>query len=187
MAKLALRPLDLPPPTLEHDDDAMALEARRAMERRMLRMTPDGPRRDLPLDHAKAALRLALKLCGVWQRGLANGLDICYRTVELGFARLPRAFDGYRILHIRSDPHFDACDGLAEAIVRTVAGAEVDLCVLTGDFRNAERGPSRRPRSWSRSPRSAGAFGQATASWPRSATTTSATWWRRSDGSACPF
>ncbi len=106
----------------------------------MLRMTPDGPRRDLPLDHAKAALRLALKLCGVWQRGLANGLDICYRTVELGFARLPRAFDGYRILHI-SDPHFDACDGLAEAIVRTVAGAEVDLCVLTGDFRGAERGP----------------------------------------------
>ena len=140
MAKLALRPLELPPPTLEHDDDAMALEARRAMERRMLRMTPDGPRRDLPLDHAKAALRLALKLCGVWQRGLANGLDICYRTVELGFARLPRAFDGYRILHI-SDPHFDACDGLAEAIVRTVAGAEVDLCVLTGDFRGAERGP----------------------------------------------
>ena len=91
MATLALRPLELPPTTLEHEDEAMALEARRAMERRMLRLTPDGPRRDLPLDHAKAALRLALKLCGVWQRGLTNGLDICYRTVELRFARLPRA------------------------------------------------------------------------------------------------
>jgi predicted MPP superfamily phosphohydrolase len=142
LAKLALRPLDPPPTTLEPDDDAIALEVRRAMERRMLRTTPDGPRRDLPLDYAKAALRLAFKLCGVWQRGLANGLDICYRTVELGLARLPRAFDGYRILHI-TDPHFDACDGLAEAIVRTVAGAEVDLCVLTGDFRGAERGPFR--------------------------------------------
>ena len=53
--------------------------------------------------------------------------------------RLPRAFDGYRILHI-SDPHFDAAEGLGEAIVRTVTGAEVDLCVLTGDFRTAERG-----------------------------------------------
>ena len=73
------------------------------------------------------------------ERGLANGLDICYRTVALDCARLPRAFDGYRILQI-SDPHFDACAGLADAIVRTVAGAEVDLCVLTGDFRNAERG-----------------------------------------------
>ena len=140
MAKLALRPLELPPTTLEHDDDAVALEARRAMERRLLRTTPDGPRRDPPLELTKVALRLALKLCGVWQRGLANGLDIRYHTVELGLARLPRAFDGYRILQI-SDPHFDASDRLAEAIVRTVAGREVDLCVLTGDFRNAERGP----------------------------------------------
>jgi predicted MPP superfamily phosphohydrolase len=140
LAKLALRRLELPPATFEHDDDAASLEARRAMERRRLRMTPDGPQRDLPLEYTKAALRLGFKLCGVWQRGLANGLDICYRTVELEFARLPRAFDGYRILQI-SDPHFDACDGLAQAIVRTVAGAEVDLCVLTGDFRNAERGP----------------------------------------------
>jgi uncharacterized protein len=140
LAKLALRPLESPPATLEHDDDALALEVRRAMERRILRSTPDGLRRDLPLEATKAALRLLLRLCGVWRRGLANGLDICYRTVELGFTRLPRAFDGYRILQI-SDPHFDAGDGLAEAIVRTVTRAEVDLCVLTGDYRNAERGP----------------------------------------------
>ena len=92
------------------------------------------------MDVAKLGLRLVLTLCGLWQRGLANGLDIRYRRVELGFERLPRAFDGYRILQI-SDPHFDAADGLKEAIVRTVAGADVDLCVLTGDFRNAECGP----------------------------------------------
>lgn len=110
------------------------------MERRELRSTPDGPRRDLPLDLVKAGMRVALKLCGLWRRGLANGLDIGYRTVELNLARLPRAFDGYRILHI-ADPHFDAADGLGDAIVRTVAGAEVDLCVLTGDLRNVERGP----------------------------------------------
>jgi uncharacterized protein len=140
LAKLASRPLDLPPSHLgDDDDDAAWLEARQAMELRTLRTTPDGPRRDLPLDLVKAGLRLALKLCGLWPRGLANGLDICYRTVELSLARLPREFDGYRILHI-ADPHFDAADGLGEAIVRTVAGAEVDLCVLTGDFRNVERG-----------------------------------------------
>jgi hypothetical protein len=110
------------------------------MERQPRRITPDGPRRDVPLGAVKAGLRLGLKLCGLWQRGLANGLDICYRTVELRLARLPREFDGYRILQI-TDPHFDAADGLGEAIVRTVAGAEVDLCVLTGDFRAAERGP----------------------------------------------
>jgi predicted MPP superfamily phosphohydrolase len=139
--KLASRPRNSSPIDLGEDDDHAAwLEARRAMERGKLRSTPDGPRRDLPLDLVKAGLRLALRLCGLWQRGLANGLDICYRTVDLSLARLPREFDGYRILHI-SDPHFDAADGLGEAIVRRVAGVEVDLCVLTGDFRSAERGP----------------------------------------------
>jgi uncharacterized protein len=122
------------------DDHAAWLEARRAMERRTLRSTPDGPRRDLPLDLVKVGLSLGLRLCGLWQRGLANGLDICYRTLELSLPRLPREFDGYRILHI-SDLHLDAANGLGEAIVRAVAGAEVDLCVLTGDFRNVERGP----------------------------------------------
>ena len=141
MAKLAARPIDRSPTDLgEDDEDAVWLEARRAMERRRLRSTPDGPRRDLPLGLAKAGLRLALRLCGLWQRGLANGLDIGYRTVELGLPRLPAEFEGYRILQI-TDPHFDAAHGLGEAIVRTVAGAEVDLCVLTGDFRAAERGP----------------------------------------------
>lgn len=110
------------------------------MERSIFRSTPDGPRLDVPLDPLKLALRLGLKVCGLWQRGIANGLDICYRTVELGLPRLPRAFDGYRILHI-SDLHFDAAEGLGEAIVRTVTGAEVDLCVLAGDYRTAERGP----------------------------------------------
>jgi hypothetical protein len=141
LVKLASCPRDPSPADLADEDDYAAwLEARRAMERCKLRSTPDGPRRDLPLDLAKAGLRLALRLCGLWQRGLANGLDICYRTVELSLARLPREFDGYRILHI-SDLHLDTAEGLGEAIVRTVAGAEVDLCVLTGDYRNLERGP----------------------------------------------
>jgi len=110
------------------------------MEGRRIRMTPDGPRRDVPMRAIKAAMGLGLKAIGLWRRGLANGLDIRYRTVELRLPRLPREFDGYRILQI-SDPHFDAAPALGEAIVRAVAGAEVDLCVLTGDFRSVERGP----------------------------------------------
>jgi uncharacterized protein len=124
----------------EDEDYAAWLTARQAMERQRRRITPDGPRRDVPLRAIKAGLRLGLRLGGLWRRGIANGLDICYRTVELGLPRLPRAFDGYRILHI-SDPHFDVAGGLGEAIVRTVTDSEVDLCVLTGDFRATERGP----------------------------------------------
>lgn len=141
MAKVVLRPADLPADHLAAEDDPSSWrETRLALEKRGIRMTPDGPRLDVPLGFVKIAMRLTLKLCGLWQRGLANGLDICYRTVDLCLPRLPPAFEGYRILQI-SDPHFDAADGLDEAIVRAVTGAEVDLCVLTGDFRTAERGP----------------------------------------------
>lgn len=143
MAKVALRPYDLSADPLTdgmNGHPSTWLETRLAMENRWIRMTPDGPRRDVPMGAIKVILRLGLKLTGLWQRGLANGLDIRYRTVEISLPRLPRGFDGYRILQI-SDPHFDAADGLGEAILRAVAGAEVDLCVLTGDFRTAERGP----------------------------------------------
>jgi predicted MPP superfamily phosphohydrolase len=142
LAKVVARPIELPVDhAAAHLDDCPStwLQTRLEMERSRIRSTPDGRRLDVPLDLVKLALRLSLKCCGLWQRGITNGLDIRYRTVELSLPRLPRAFDGYRILHI-TDPHFDAAEKLAEAIVRTVTGAEVDLCVLTGDFRTAERG-----------------------------------------------
>ena len=83
---------------------------------------------------------LGLRLVGLWRRGVANGIDVRRHTLAIDLPRLPAAFDGYRILHI-ADPHFDAAPGLGEAILRSVAGAEVDLCVLTGDYRAAVRGP----------------------------------------------
>jgi uncharacterized protein len=142
LAKALSRSSELPPDLSAgvNGQPSAWLETRLGVEARRIRITPDGPRRDVPLGAIKAALRLGLKATGLWQRGLANGLDIQYRTVELSLPRLPREFDGYRILQI-SDPHFDTAPTIADAILRTVAGAEVDLCVLTGDFRAAERGP----------------------------------------------
>jgi predicted MPP superfamily phosphohydrolase len=143
LAKVVLRSHVLPADRLADAVDGQPsawLETRLRMEGRRIRMTPDGPRRDVPMRPIKLAMGLGLKVIGLWGRGLANGLDIQYRTVELSLPRLPREFDGYRILQI-SDPHFDAAPALPEAILRAVAGAKVDLCVLTGDFRNVERGP----------------------------------------------
>lgn len=115
-------------------------EQRCAIEAGAWRCTIAGPRRHAPLPEAvKAALRLGLKGLGLWRRGRANALDIRFRTLTLELANLPAAFEGYRILQI-SDPHFDAARGLPEAITRAVAGAEADLCVLTGDFRSADGG-----------------------------------------------
>lgn len=106
-----------------------------------MRSTPDGPRRQTTTPEiVKVGIRLGLKLTGLWRRGLANGLDIRRRTVALRLPGLPAGFDGYRILQI-SDLHLDLAPGLGEAIVRAVAGREVDLCVLTGDFRATDSGP----------------------------------------------
>ena len=117
------------------------LERRRQLERHRTRSAPDGP---LPPSAIPGpvvlTIALGLRLVGLWRRGVANGLDVRRRTLAIDLPRLPAAFHGYRILHV-ADPHFDAAPGVAEAILRSVVGAEVDLCVFTGDYRAAVRGP----------------------------------------------
>jgi predicted MPP superfamily phosphohydrolase len=79
---------------------------------------------------------------GQLERGRRNAATIVLRERELSFAHLPRAFDGFTILHI-SDPHFDGMPGIDERIVALTAGHEFDLCVLTGDYRTELHGPIR--------------------------------------------
>ncbi len=115
-------------------------ERRRALERRRLRSTPDGPRPPTETPRPLlTALQLGLKLTGLWRRGVANGLDVRLHTLTLEVPGLPAAFHGYRVLQI-ADPHLDAAPGLAEAILRSVTGIDADLCVFTGDFRATDQG-----------------------------------------------
>jgi predicted MPP superfamily phosphohydrolase len=131
----------LPAYTVDEEPRAAWLEQRRPLEGRQDRSTPDGPRRQTRTSEpVKAAIRLGLRLLGLWPRCVANGIDVELRTLSIRLARLPSSFDGYRILHV-ADPHFDAAPGLAEAVLRSVAGVEADLCVFTGDFRAADEGP----------------------------------------------
>ena len=71
---------------------------------------------------------------GLYWRGLRNALKPQVRCVKLAFPDLPKAFDGFRILHL-ADLHIDGMDGLAEVVAEIVAACEVDLCVMTGDYR----------------------------------------------------
>ncbi len=131
---------------LAGDADLAAVHAawdarRRALERQRQRSTPAGLRRPGGTPRpALAAFQLGLKLAGLWRRGVANGLDVRLRTLRLELPGLPDAFQGYRVLHL-ADPHLDAAPGLPAAILESVAGLEVDLCVCTGDLRAADRGP----------------------------------------------
>ena len=83
-----------------------------------------------------------LKRCGQYERGWQNAATIVFRELDLRLPRLPRAFDGFTILHV-SDPHLDGMPGIAERIVRQTAGRVFDLCVLTGDYRTELHGPIR--------------------------------------------
>jgi hypothetical protein len=77
---------------------------------------------------------------GLYDRGLNNALDVQRVDIDLICPDLPDEFDGFRILHV-SDPHFDLCPGVTEAIRAASADRRADLCVMTGDYRAACDGP----------------------------------------------
>jgi len=92
-------------------------------------------------DHVAAPiLRAALRITGLYRRGLRNALDLTVRRVTFKFDHVPDSFDGFRILHL-ADLHIDGMDGLAEVIAERAAGLDADLCVMTGDYRFAAAGP----------------------------------------------
>jgi uncharacterized protein len=106
------------------------------------RRSTNGPRDSLLLRHriTALALRTALQLTGSYSNGIRNALSPVVRHLQFEFADLPTAFEGFRILHL-ADLHIDGLDGLAENIAKLVAGLEVDLCVMTGDYRFRVEGP----------------------------------------------
>jgi predicted MPP superfamily phosphohydrolase len=76
---------------------------------------------------------------GLYWRGLRNALKPQVRCVKLDFRDLPKAFDGFRILHL-ADLHIDGMDGLTEVVAEIISKCDVDLCVMTGDYRFATYG-----------------------------------------------
>ncbi|MEI6414261.1 MAG: metallophosphoesterase [Pseudomonadota bacterium] len=84
--------------------------------------------------------QLCLKIVGWYERGVRNAEAIVVREMDLAFEQLPPAFEGFTLLHL-SDLHLDGMPGLAEKIVELASPYEVDLCVLTGDYRTKLHGP----------------------------------------------
>ncbi len=86
------------------------------------------------------AVRLCLGLCGLWSRAVANALDIRLAERTLVCPQLPAELEGLRILHL-SDLHIDGHPEFAARIAAAIADVQVDLCVVTGDFRYRTYGP----------------------------------------------
>lgn len=85
-------------------------------------------------------LKFGLQAMGLYRRGVENALSPVLRRLVLRLAKLPAAFDGFRLLHL-SDFHIDENEPLAGRIVSLVSGLEADLCVFTGDYRFDVKGP----------------------------------------------
>lgn len=134
-----------------HPDDFLAARPdRRAWRNRRDRLAALGLRvgvlgvrslwRQRLFDVVLKLVGAGLRFTGLWRRGLRNALDVRLCEITLELPRLPLAFDGFRLLHV-TDPHFDATPGMADSILGAVRGLEIDLCVLTGDYRKDHQGP----------------------------------------------
>src|SRR5262249_9095188 len=74
-------------------------------------------------------------------RGERNPRNAVVRTLRFTFDSLPSAFCGFTILHL-SDIHADGLTGLSENLSRRLQELQIDICVLTGDYRYKLHGPS---------------------------------------------
>jgi hypothetical protein len=89
---------------------------------------------------AEWALARALEVAGRFEDGVKNAHRLALRTVEHRFANLPIGFDGFSILQL-SDLHIDGSPPLVRAVIDTIGDLQVDLCAITGDYREAQEGP----------------------------------------------
>ena len=85
-------------------------------------------------------IRNALKLSGIFWRGQRNAERVQVRHNYIRCQRLPRAFNGFTLLHI-SDLHVDMNEGAMRCLEGLLPGLEYDVCAITGDYRGATFGP----------------------------------------------
>src|SRR5262245_54709111 len=67
-------------------------------------------------------------------RGERNARNAMVSMLRFTFDSLPSAFCGLTILHL-SDIHADGLTGLSESLSRRLQDLQVDICMLTGDYR----------------------------------------------------
>lgn len=88
--------------------------------------------------------RFFLHATGLYRKGHDELLSakVRYNDIVLG-NRLPKEFDGFRILHL-SDLHIDIDPDLVGALSEKISRLQFDLCVMTGDYRNKTVGDYRK-------------------------------------------
>ncbi len=92
------------------------------------------------LRFSHALIEGVLRLSGLYWQGRRNASKVRVKQNEIVARRLPRPFDGFKILHL-SDLHIDMSEEAMDCLFDLLPGLEYDLCVLTGDYRGKTFGP----------------------------------------------
>lgn len=93
---------------------------------------------NLPFTHV--LLQTSLKLTGLYKRGCRNAARPILRENHIRSKTLPKAFDGFSILHL-SDLHIEMSAAAMSHIRGVLPQIDYDICVLTGDYRAQTWGP----------------------------------------------
>ena len=81
-----------------------------------------------------------LRATGTYRWGHVNDAGkVQIQRNDVRLPRLPKAFDGFTILHL-SDLHADMSAPALDRVAQLTLGLEYDLCVLTGDYRGRTYG-----------------------------------------------
>jgi predicted MPP superfamily phosphohydrolase len=84
-------------------------------------------------------IRACLMLTGLYWRGRRNAAQVEVRHNHVVSAQIPKAFDGFTILHL-SDLHVDMSQDAMVRLKVILKDVKYDLCVLTGDYRGQSFG-----------------------------------------------
>jgi len=84
------------------------------------------------MERLERLVEKGLRAVGLYQVGFQNLFDFRTELIEAAFARLPDAFDGFRVLWL-SDFHIEPLEGLAEALISHLAPLSFDIAILGGD------------------------------------------------------
>ncbi len=85
-------------------------------------------------------VKFCLQAVGIYPRARRNVRSIQINHNDVHLPHLPRAFEGYRLLHI-SDSHLDMAEDIPHRLIDAVRQVDYDICVWTGDYRGLTRGP----------------------------------------------
>ena len=85
-------------------------------------------------------IRNSLKLTGLYGRGERNAQNVQVRRHDLRSSILPRAFDGFTVLHL-TDLHADISRRAMARLMELLPELDYDICVMTGDYRGDTFGP----------------------------------------------